>query len=151
MNLGQTFNTNELPVNSGFDPIPAGEYSAAITGAELKNTKNGDGQYIAVQYTITGPTHEGRVIFSNLNIRNKNPKAQEIGLAGLNSLMRAIGLASISDTDQLVGGNMLIKVKLSPAKDGYDASNDVTGWKALAQPSQMPKQTQKSATPPWLK
>ena len=137
-NLGQTFNKENLPESSGFDPIPAGWYQASVSGAELKDTKDGEGQYIAVQYAILAPTHQGRVVFANINIRNKSAKAQEIGLSNLNALMRSIGLTSISDSDQLVGGSCQIKVKIkAPVLDKetkeviYEASNDVSGWKAI--------------------
>lgn len=128
--LSQTFSRDELPVSQGFEPIPAGWYTATVTGAELKDTKAGDGQYINVQYTITGPEQQGRVIFGLINIRNASTKAQEIGLSNLNALMSAIGLEKVQDTDQLIGHDCQIKVKIRPAKDGYEASNDISGWKA---------------------
>ena len=74
--LGQTFNADELPQGNGnYDPLPPGWYTATITAAELKPTKDGSGQYIKVRYDITGPTHQGRVVFGNLNIKNASAKA----------------------------------------------------------------------------
>jgi len=70
--LGITLNQSELPEGQNFDPIPEGWYIAQIKSAELKNTKANDGQYIAVQYAVSGPTHAGRVVFGNLNIKNRN-------------------------------------------------------------------------------
>jgi hypothetical protein len=80
-----------------------------------------------------------------VNIRNSSVKAQEIGLANLNAIMRSVGIAVLQDTDQLIGGNLKIKVKISPAKDGYEASNDVNGWEALegSQPPAPPKAEEK--------
>jgi len=148
-NLGQSYSKENLPEPTGFDPIPAGWYDATITGAEVKDTKTSGGQYIAVKYTVVGPTHQGRVIFSNVNIRNQNPKAQEIGLANLNALITSIGLDTVSDTDQLIGGDCQIKVKIREAKDGYDAQNEVSGWKALEGGAiKKPAETSK---PAWMK
>ncbi len=166
--LGQTFSAQELPQDQGsFDPIPAGWYTASIAGAELRQTKAGTGEYIAVQYSVTGPTHEGRVVFANLNIRNPNPKAEEIGLRQLGEIMRCIGLASVEDTDQLIGGNLKIKVTIKTDPTGqYDPSNEVKGFKAAgsgtpapqaapqaaAQQHQAPAaQKPASSTPPWMK
>ncbi len=130
--LGQSYEESELPKGGGgFDPLPAGWYTANITKSEVKATKAGDGSYIAVGYTITGPTHEGRVIFGNLNIRNKNPKAEEIGRQQLGDVMRAIGLAKVDDSDQLIGGTLSIKLKIKPADGQYEASNEVVAWKAV--------------------
>jgi len=156
-NLGQAFNTSEIPQSeNNFEPIPAGWYEVAVNSAELKDTKAGTGQYIAIRYDVLGPAHQGRVIFGNLNIRNPNPKAQEIGIQQLGELMRAIGLASVEDTDQLIGGQLEVKVKISPASGGYDASNDVSGFKAMkggmAPKASAPTQAAPAAgAPPWAK
>lgn len=155
--LGETFNAADLPQGTGsFDPIPAGVYTASITQANLKDTKDGTGKMIAVRYDITGPSHQGRVIFSNINIRNKSPKAEEIGRQQLGDIMRAIGLASLQDTDQLIGGQLQIKVDIEK-KEGYEARNQVKGFKALAgspapAPAAAPAPAPAAgAAPPWAR
>ena len=127
--LDEEFTLDTLPVGtSNFEPLPAGWYTAAITGAEIKATKAGDGKYIACKYTIIGPSHQGRVIFGNLNIKNASTKAEEIGRQQLGEIMRAIGLAKVSDTDQLIGGNLGIKLIV---KTGEYAGNEVKGYRAI--------------------
>ena len=135
--LSQTFSRDELPASGGFEPIPAGWYDVTVTGAELKDTKAGDGQYINVQYTVLGPEYQGRVLFGLINIRNASTKAQEIGLSNLNALMSAIGLEKVQDTDQLIGHDCQVKVKIKAAvlnddkSEKYPAGNDISGWKPL--------------------
>jgi hypothetical protein len=130
--LGQTFNADELPQGNGnYDPLPPGWYNANITAAELKPTKDGSGQYIKIRYDITGPSHQGRVVFGNLNIKNVSAKAEEIGRQQLGEIMRAIGLAKVTDTDQLIGGSLSIKLDVRSATDQYPAQNDVRGYKAI--------------------
>jgi hypothetical protein len=156
--LDEEFNVDTLPVGtSNFEPLPEGWYNAAITGAEIKLTKAGDGKYIACKYTITGPTHQGRVIFGNLNIKNASTKAEEIGRQQLGEIMRAIGLAKVQDTDQLIGGNLGIKLSL---KTGDYAGNEVKGYRALnsaapAAPASFKSQVSSAAplkaAPPWAK
>ena len=116
--LGQTFDANELPQGNGgnFEPLPEGSYNATVTQAELKPTNDGTGQYIKLRLDITGPSHQGRVIFSNLNIKNASAKAEEIGRQQLGDIMRAIGLAKVTDTDQLIGGNLNIKLAIRAAR-----------------------------------
>lgn len=157
--LEHAFDVNELPQSeSNFDPLPAGWYQAKIHGAEIKNTKNGTGQYIAVRYDIIGPTHQGRVVYGNLNIKNASPKAEEIGRQQLGELMRSIGLARVTDTDQLIGGDL--QIKLSVKKDDeYGEKNEIKGFKAIngSQPpmpasapaSTAPSQPAAASTPPW--
>jgi hypothetical protein len=153
--LSQSFNVSDLPESSkNFSPLPAGWYSATISGAEIKETKAGTGEYIAVKYSITGPTHEGRVIYGNLNIKNPNPKAEEIGRQQLGEVMRAIGLARVDDTDQLIGGSLSIKLEVKLSEQ-YGDGNEVKGFKAVAGGS-MPSPAASApapakAAPPWAK
>ena len=87
--LPQSFSAAELPQSDrNYDPLPEGWYDVEIKGAELRTTKAGTGQYIAVRYDVTGPTHAGRVVYGNLNVSNPNPKAEEIGRQQMGELMR---------------------------------------------------------------
>jgi hypothetical protein len=168
--LGQTFDANELPQGTGgnFEPLPEGNYNATVTQAELKATNDGTGQYIKLRLDITGPSHQGRVIFSNLNIKNASAKAEEIGRQQLGDIMRAIGLSKVTDTDQLIGGNVNIKLTIRAARTDektgktYEASNEVKGYRAInggaapafkpAAPAASPAASAPAkAAPPWLK
>ena len=155
--LDTSFDVNDLPEQqNNFDPVPEGWYSVAVAGAEIKPTKDKTGQYIAVRYDILGPTHQGRVVFGNINIKNKSTQAEEIGRQQLGSLMRAIGLARVDDTDQLIGGNLQIKVAIRQS-EGYDPQNEVRGFKAIeggapkAEQFAPTSQATASAAPPWAK
>ncbi len=156
-NLGMTFNANDLPEDNGgdFAPIPAGDYTVKITDTELKDTKAGDGQYIKLRLDVTGPKHEGRVLFTNINIRNKNPKAEEIARQQLGSILRAIGVDTFTDTDQLIGGDLTVKVTVKDDPQ-YGPGNEVKGFKALngskpPAPSAAPSESSGGAKPPWVK
>lgn len=168
--LGQEFDVNTLPQSeSNFDPLPAGWYDVNITGAELKDTNDRTGNYINVKYSVTGPTHQGRVVFGMLNLKNKNPKAEEIGRQQLGELMRACGLARVTDSDQLIGGRCAIKIAIKPPVmvddpqrpsqqiEKYPAGNEVKGFKAIAgsaAPTFTPApaaQATASAAPPWAR
>jgi len=131
-NLGFNVNVNDLPEETGgdFEPLPAGEYSVTISDATLQDTKSGTGTYIKLKLTVTGPTHEGRVLFSNLNIKNDSQKAEEIGRQQLGSVMRATGLPSLSDTDQLIGGTMGVKVSIRQSEQ-YGPQNEVKAYKSI--------------------
>lgn len=159
--LGQEYLVKDLPAGNNFDPVPAGWYTVKIVEAPVKDTKAGTGQYIAVRYDILGPSYQGRVIFGNLNIKNPNPQAEEIGRQQMGDLARSIGLEKLSDSDQLIGGVLQIKVSVRK-QDGYDDQNDVKGFKPAdgavpmpATPSTpfqfTPPAQAKSATPPWGK
>jgi len=159
MSQFETINLNDLPEQTNdFAPIPAGDYTVSIKDAELKPTKDGSGQYIKLKLQVQGPAHVGRVIFSNLNIRNQSQAAETIGRQQLGAIMRALGLASVSDTDQLIGATIGIKVAIKEAQNGYEAQNEVKAYKALtgsvpspASVAQAPATATGKAAPTWLK
>lgn len=131
-NLGFNVNVNDLPQDNGgeFAPLPAGNYNVTISDATLQQTKSGTGTFIKMKLTVTGPSHEGRVLFSNLNIKNDSTKAEEIGRQQLGAVMRAINLPSLSDTDQLIGGQMSVKVTVKQDEQ-YGAGNEVKSYSAI--------------------
>ena len=150
--LDEVFDVNSLPVSDrNFEPLPAGWYTAVVNSAEIKITKSGTGKYIAVRYDITGPTHQGRVVFGNLNIKNANSKAEEIGRQQLGEIMRAVGLATVKDTDQLIGGQLEIKLEIRESEQ-YGNSNDVKAFKSSGSaPPKAALAASGKAAPPWVK
>lgn len=151
--LDETYNRSELPASeNNFEALPAGWYTARITEAEIKATKAGTGRYIKIRYDILGPTHQGRAVFGNLNVRNPNPQAEKIGRQQLNELMMSIGLETLSDTDQLIGAPLQIKLKVRESQE-YGNSNDVSGFKSAGHAeTPAPKASANAAgSPPWAK
>jgi len=132
MSFIETFNAADAPQSNRteFSPLPAGWYLVTIHSAEVKQTKAGNGgEYIKVRYNLVGGEHANRVVFGNLNLKNQNEAAQNIGRQQLGQIMRAIGLATIQDTDQLVGG--VLEIKLSVRDDPqWGVSNEVKGFRA---------------------
>lgn len=142
--LGETFSTDSLPVSErSFDLIPDGWYNATITKAELNDTKAGTGKKIDMRYDITGPTHQGRVVFGCINIRNQSKKAESIGLQQLGEHMRAVGLVNLDNSDEFIGGNLCIKIKIKQPTDqdianGYgNPRNEIDGVRSVS--GAMPK------------
>jgi len=153
--LDQEFNVNELPASTSFDPLPEGWYNVSIAYAEIKDTKTAGGQYIKIEYVVTGPSHQGRKVWGNLNIKNANPNAEKIGRQQLGEVMRSIGLVKVTDTDQLIGGNLAIKL-IVKQDEKYGAGNDIKAFKALAGAVPTPFSTPAPApapkgSPPWAK
>ena len=117
-------------VNAGndgdFGPIPDGWYAVKIAGAEIKQTKAGTGNYVSVQFSVTGPTHANRRVFSIYNIQNPNAEAEKIGLAELARLAGACGIEKLDDTDQLIGMHCEVKVATQKSIE-YGDKNVVKG------------------------
>jgi hypothetical protein len=148
MSFIETFNAADAPATrTEFAPVPAGWYLSTIHSAEVKQTKAGTGEYVKVRYNLVGGEHANRVVFGNLNLKNQNEAAQNIGRQQLGEIMRAIGLPTIQDTDQLVGG--VLEIKLSVRDDPqWGVSNEVKGFRASnhSAPAPAPKV---AANAPW--
>lgn len=156
--LDAPINASDLPEsNNDFGVLPPGDYTVRISEAGIKATKDGNGQYIKLTLDVTGPTHAGRKLFCNLNIRNASAKAEEIGRQQLGSLMRAIGLPTLKDTDQLIGGELAVTVKVKPADGQYGEQNEVKAYKAIGGGSAAPvpvapaKAAPAASAPPWAR
>ena len=128
--LSAPITESELPKSDrDFGVLPAGWYSVTITEADIKTTNAGTGTYIKVRYDVTGPTGQGRVVFGNINNKNPNPKAEEIGNQQLGELMRAVALPRLEDTDQLIGKRLDIKLSIKTSEQ-YGEQNEVKGFRA---------------------
>lgn len=156
--LGESFDLNALPDGKSYDLVPEGWYKAVIVKSDLKDTTAGTGKKIDIRFDITGPTHQGRAIFTAINIRNPSQRAEEIGRQQLGEIMRAIGLSQVQDSDQLVGGQLQIKVKVrepsaeDKAKGYTESRNEVAGYKsasASASPSIAVAAPSAASKAPW--
>jgi hypothetical protein len=92
--------TYEAP-KSDYDPLPKGEYMAIVTESQMKITKAGTGEYLALSMQIIEGKHSGRKIWENLNLHNPNEVAETIARANLKAISEACGFAELDDTDQL--------------------------------------------------
>ena len=129
--LSQTFELNDLPENE-YGLLKDGNYAAFIEQADVKITSKGDGHYIKLMLQVMGPTNKGAKLFHNINISlPSSPEAERIGRQQLRQLMEAIGLMRLSDTDELIGKQVLCKVGTHPATDKYDASNVIKKFSKL--------------------
>lgn len=73
----------------GFEPIPAANYTLILVDSEMKETKQGTGHYINVQFEVVAPAFAGRKLFAKYNIDNPSPEAVSIGLGQLKALCNA--------------------------------------------------------------
>jgi len=149
--IGMSFTDEDLAStgDGDFSPLPAGEYAVTIDGADLKQTKAGDGTYINLKMIVDGPTHMGRIVFSMLNIQNPSQKAEAIGRGQLGDILRILGIqaATFEDTDQLLGGQMIVKLAVKEAQGEYKAGNNVQAYKPLTGGAPAATPTPRAATP----
>ena len=123
------FDASQVAPNTGNpDPVPADWYSAMIDQSEMKPTKDGTGTFLELRFNIVEGQYANRKIYARLNLRNANPVAQEIAYGELSAICHATSVMQLQDSQQLHGQPMKIKVAVRPAKDGYEANNDIKSY-----------------------
>ena len=152
--LGQEFNVADLPENTGFLSIDPGWYTVTIDSADVKPTKSGTG--MSTGYKINGPTNAGRLIFGFINLTNANSECERIGRGDLGALSRAVGIAKINDSDQLLGKSLEIQVTKEKDSSQYADENgfrnNIKSYRALKGVSLGDSPTEKAPSgvkPPW--
>ena len=100
-----------------YQPIPEGDYSLKIFGAEMKETRSG-GSMLKLSIEVLGPSCAGRKFFQNFNIRCASAQAESIGIQQLKMLWQASGgNGTPTDTDEFVGRVFRAKVGIEESKD----------------------------------
>lgn len=152
--LGTAFNSAEVePRTDVGSLLPAGQYTVEITDAEIKPTKAGTGSLLKIEHTVIDPAdHAKRKVWKQINVANPNAEAERIGRSELSQLCRAVGIAVLDDSDQLIGKVVRVRVGIRKGNAAYpDDSNEIKSYEsALAAPVPgTPPRTQPRATPPW--
>lgn len=133
------FNAATVAPDTGFgEPIPAGWYNVRITETEQKPTKAGNGDwYLSLTCEIIDGQYANRKLFTNLNLRNSNPTAQEIAYKQLSAICHAIGVMQVNDSQELHGKPLKVKVKVRIDRTGeYEPSNEISMFKNINEPVQ---------------
>ena len=131
--LPEIFQPSEVS-NTSFDPIPKGWYEAELVKSELKTTKAKDGKYLAFTFKVISGDHEGRLVFTNLNIVNKNEMAVKIAQSDLKAICLAVGRdedEELEDTIDLHDVAIAIKVTVTEETAAWPAKNEIKGYRAL--------------------
>jgi hypothetical protein len=143
------FNANEVDPAQSREPIPAGWYKAVITESEEKPTKAQTGSYLQMTVEIIEGDHAGRKAFERLNLNNPNATAVEIAQRTLSSICRAVGVMTPRTSNDLHDKPFMVKIKVKPAKDGYDASNEIAEYAESGKTAAASAPSGGGATPPW--
>ena len=117
-----------------FAPLPAGLYTARIVESQNKQTKAGNGSFLELRFEIVrgiDPGSIGRSVWARLNLENPNPRAVEIAQEELTSLMSAIGLEEIGDSEELHHLDLTIRVVQRVSDFTGKVFNEIKGFSAV--------------------
>lgn len=150
----QMFNAETIdPRMKDFEILPEGNYRLEATESDLVATKNGTGQILKMTYRVIEGPHEGSSIWHNINYVNASAKAQEIGQREFSALCHAVGVLSVTETEDLHFKPFTAKVGIEPAQGEYKAKNKIVKifWDGLEAPppgaSASPPATPQTAAP----
>lgn len=116
-----------------FAPIPAAWYLAEITKSEMKATNDKTGKYLALTYRVVEGDHEGRLIFTNLNLVNKSEVAVKIARSDLKGICAACDHeGELEDSEDLHNIPHAIKVSVKPETSQWPAKNEIKAFKSEA-------------------
>jgi len=143
---------------STHDALPAGEYVAVITDSKMKPNRAGTGEYLELSFQVAEGVHQGRFIWTRLNLVHENEQAVRIARGELAAVCKAVGVLRPSDSSEL--HDKPLKIVVRPARDEPGRSEiksfrplkaaplSETVPPAAAQPVESPKPAAASV-PPW--
>jgi len=108
----QGFDHTTVKPASANSVLPAGDYLLFSKKAVTKPTKRLDGHYLEIEFDVVGGKHNGRKLWSRMNIDNRNETAVSIAKAELSSLCEAAGVRPLIDEGQLIGVSIIGHVKI---------------------------------------
>lgn len=118
-----------------FKPLTGGWYLAEIVKSTMRKTKDKKGEYLELQFKIledaNGEESEGRYVFTNLNLVNKNQDTVKFAYSDLKKICKAVGhQGELEDTVDIHEIPFLIKLVIKPETSEWPAKNEVKDYKA---------------------
>lgn len=112
------FSFDDVEDEKGFEPLPAGEYEAMITNAEMKQPSDTNKpEYLQIEYTIENGDNNQKVWDILVINHGDGTTAQNIARSRLKSIGNAIGLdlTGFNNPEQLLDRSL--KLQLAVKKD----------------------------------
>jgi len=142
-------------------PLPAGLYTAEITGVSIKDLKKG-GRGLNLEYTVIDPAqHAKRKVWQLLCYEHDNQQTVDIARAQLSALCHAVNVLKLSENyeAELFGRVVRIRTKIRPAHGDYGPSAEVSGYEAAgagpvpqaSTPAANTPAPSAAVAPPWAK
>jgi len=135
---------NNVQAETVRQALPAGDYPAVIVETNMKPPKAGGAAMLELVLQVQGhPQFTGAKLWDRLNIRHAKPDVANIAKQRLKAIMDAVGLASISDSQQL--HNRLLTVTVAQGEYNGKPTNEVKGYSPKRSSGQPMTQTSYAA------
>jgi hypothetical protein len=144
MEIGTLLNGIQPSAPRIFEPLPAGTYTAIVSGDKPTTTTVGDTAVI-MEYTIIDGEYNNRKIWDFITIGHSDPKWAGVALGNLKALASACGILEPTSTDELqdIPFQLILGVKKKTKGDRIgELEQSVQGYKSLgdiaAKPGRLP-------------
>ncbi len=141
-----------------FDVMEPHRARMYIEEADKKTTKNGDGAYLGLKIKIEGGQHNGRTLYVNLNLWNKNETAVTIAKAEWKAIqMATVGHANVKNSEEIRFKPFEGEIDVRKNKQTDKMENYIKKYEAIgAQPTAVKSAVASPAAPvaaqaPWMK
>ena len=129
------FDVASTPAATPFEPMKDGWYAMRIARAEkLPSKDEANGEMLKITFEIDEsktPAYAGRKVFKWLCNHHQNQQTREIARSQTAAILESIGKKGATSIDDMLGGELQVKLKAKPAQNGYEASNEASGFRAL--------------------
>ena len=125
------FDTEGVEPAGPIEAFPPGDYPLEVVDTDLKPTKAGDGEYLAVTFEVADGQYKGRKVFENFNLSNPNAEAERIAKSQFAALCLAVGRPRVGDSIELHGLRFVGSVGVEKRKDNGEMKNRMRGYKPL--------------------
>ena len=115
-----------------------GTYIMIAESLEAKQTKKGDGTFIAAKFKVVDGACDGKTIWGNFNIANPSPVAERIGKEAMASLTKAVGYDPTNVEDLKLLCFIPFLATLKTRRDAQDEIRfEVVKFTALEEPEKV--------------
>jgi hypothetical protein len=129
--MSNEFVFNPDQQEGGFGLLPAGDYTAEIIEAEIRQPKSLDGHMLALTWKISDGEYEGRQAWQTLCYQHSNVQTQDIARRMLKDICIALGITE-QVTDPEVFKFKPAKVRIGIQSENSDSLTTKTASSACA-------------------
>lgn len=113
------WSTEDIPLNNGFETLPAGFYKVKVNDIDLKDTSSGNGQVFHISFAVIEPqSFDGSELKEYITFKHQNATAMRIGQQNFADFVFAVlgkhaSFDSLSHLQSLVlGGELIVETKI---------------------------------------
>ena len=113
--------------------VPEGWYNAKVDQIEQRVSAS-DNTYLNISFKIAEGDFANQMLWDRLNLWHPQKVTVEISQRRLSALFRAAGYSSLGNTDDLLGEEIQVRVKVRSGDNGYDDQNEIRDYRSAGLP-----------------